>query len=209
MPSAKGKGKNTDVPTADDWCTSLTLQQNSHRSHHRPHCLHIRTLTHSNYHWTFDGWAEAFPIPDKKADTIVLFLSTIISPSTCPRFMLSNNGTEFKNQLVDDVLKQHGINCIFSTSYHPQCNEKLEVFHKYFKPTLRKLCENDQDIWDQYINQVCISYHVTLHLTKAETPSFLIYGMDPNLPLHQLCSNFSVTLNLDDQTWKCTALCSS
>ena len=34
----------------------------------------------------------------------------------------------------------------------PQSNRKLQVFHKYFKPTLKKLCENDPDNWDNYIN---------------------------------------------------------
>ena len=37
-----------------------------------------------------------------------------------------------------------------------------------------------------YINQVLASYRVTLNLAMAETPFFLVYGRDPNLPLHQL-----------------------
>ena len=63
----------------------------------------------------------------------------------CPRFILTDNGMEIKNQLMDDVLKQHGIDHIFSTPYHSQSYEKLEVFHKYLKLTLKKLCENNQD----------------------------------------------------------------
>ena len=103
-----------------------------------------------------------------------------------PRFILSDNGMEFKNQLMDDVLKQLGIDHIFSTPYHPQSNRKVEVFHKYLKPTLKKPGENDQDNLDQYINQVHASYFVTQHLTTGKIPFFLIYGRDPNLPLHQL-----------------------
>ena len=41
---------------------------------------------------------------------------------------------------MDNVLQQLGIDCVFSTPYHPQSNGKLEVFHKYLKPTLKKLC---------------------------------------------------------------------
>ena len=40
---------------------------------------------------------------------------------------------------------------------YPQSNGKLEVFHKYLKPTLKKLCEKDLDHWDKYINQSCRS----------------------------------------------------
>ena len=104
----------------------------------------------------------------------------------CPRYISSDNGTEFKNILMDQVLKQLGIERIFSAPYHPQSNGKLEVFHKYLKPTLKKLCEKDPSNWDKYINQVLASYRVTPNLATVEMPFFLVYGRDPNLPLHQL-----------------------
>ena len=51
---------------------------------------------------------------------------------------------------------------------------------------LKKLCEKDPMNWDQYLNQVLTSYRITLNLATVETPFFLVYGRDPNLPLHQL-----------------------
>ena len=90
------------------------------------------------------GRPEAFPIPDNSADTIVsTFINKYLPVYMCPRYILSDNGTEFKNNLMDQVLKQLGIDRIFSAPYHPQSNRKLEVFHKYLKPTLKKLCEKD------------------------------------------------------------------
>ena len=133
------------------------------------------------------GWPEAFPISDKSVDTIVsTFINQYLSVHMCPRDILSDNGTEFKNQLMDKVLQQLGIECIFSAPYHPQSNGKLEVFHKYLKPTLKKLCEKDPSNWDKYINPVLASCRVTPKLVTAETPFFFDYGRDPNLPLHQL-----------------------
>ena len=87
---------------------------------------------------------------------------------------------------MDQVLQQLGIDRIFSAPYHPQSNGKLEVFHKYLKPTLKKLCEKDPSNWDKYLNQVLASYRITPNLVMAETPFFLVYSKDPNLPLHQL-----------------------
>ena len=133
------------------------------------------------------GWPEAFPIPDKSVDTIVsTFINEYLPVHMCPGHILSNNGTEFKNYLKDQVLKQLGVDRIFSAPYHPQSNGKLEVFHKYLKPTLKKLCEKDPSNWDKYINQVLASYRVTSNLATVETPFFLVYGRHPNLPLHQL-----------------------
>ena len=133
------------------------------------------------------GWPEAFPIPDKSADTIVsTFINKYLPVHMCLRYILSDNGTEFKNNLMDQVFKQPGIEWIFSAPYHPQSNGKLEDFHKYLKPTLKKHCEKDPSNWDQYLNQVLASYRVTPNLATAELPFFLVYGRDPNVPLHQL-----------------------
>ena len=133
------------------------------------------------------GWPEALPIPDKYADTIIsTFINKYLPVHMCPRYILLDNSTEFKNSLMDQVLKQLGIERIFSALYHPQSNGKLDVFHKYLKPTLKKLCEKDPSNWDQYLNQVLASYRVTPNLATAEMPFFLVCGSDPNLPLHQL-----------------------
>ena len=132
------------------------------------------------------GWSESFPIPDKSVDTIVsTFISKYLPVHMCLRYISADNGTEFKN-LMDQVLKQLGIEQIFSAPYHPQSSGKLEVFHKYLKPTLKKLCEKDPSNWDQYLNQVLASYRVTPNLATAEMPFFLVDGRDQNLPLHQL-----------------------
>ena len=104
------------------------------------------------------GWPEAFPIPDKSADTIVsTFINQHLPVHMWPRYILMDNGTEFKNTIMDQVLKQLGIERIFSAPYHPQSNGKLEVFHKYLKPTLKKLSEKDLSNWDEYLNQVLAS----------------------------------------------------
>ena len=75
-----------------------------------------------------------------KADTIVLvFINNYLPIHMCQ----SDNGTEFSNQLMDNVLQQLEIDHTLSTPYHPQSIGKLEIFHKYLKPTLKKLCEKD------------------------------------------------------------------
>ena len=145
------------------------------------------------------GWPEAFPIPDKSAETIVsTFINEYLPVHICPWYILSDNGIEFKNNIMDQVLQQLGINRIFSAPYHPQSNGKHEVFHKYLKPTLKKLCEKDPTNWDKYLNKVLASYRITPNLATAETPFSLVYGRDPNLPLHQLLESMQCVLGDPD-----------
>ena len=103
-----------------------------------------------------------------------------------PKYIPSHNGMEFKNQLMDDVLQQYGIDCIFSNPYHWQSNEKLEVFHKYLKPTLK----------NQYLNQVLLSLCVTSTSPQVKHPSFSSMGETPIFPhtnCYNPCNDFSVT----------------
>ena len=58
---------------------------------------------------------------------------------------------------MDQVLLQLGIDRMFSALYHLQSNGKLEVFHKYLKPTFKKCYEKDPTNWDKYLNQILTS----------------------------------------------------
>ena len=52
------------------------------------------------------GWLEAIPIPNNSADTITkAFIRHYLPRHLCPQFILSDKGTEFKNQIFDRVTK--------------------------------------------------------------------------------------------------------
>ena len=172
-PLQKGKDKNADVPTTDNKYTWSTLWQNSHRFHHRYQCLYIRKPTHSNYYQPFDRMAKIFSNSWQKGRHYCSCFYQQLSPhphvSQIHTVWQWNGIQELNNGWC---IQSTYIDHIFSAPYHSLNNRKLEVFHKYFKPTLKKLCEN-QDNWDQYLNQLLTSYHITPHLTTIKTPFFL------------------------------------
>ena len=75
------------------------------------------------------GWPEAFPIPDQSADTIVsMFINHYLAGHMYPRYILSDDGTEFKNHLMDQVLQQLRINYIFFHTLPPSKQWKTRSF---------------------------------------------------------------------------------
>ena len=84
------------------------------------------TLTSGNKHILtiidhLMGWPKAFPIPDKTTNTIVsTFIKEYIPVHLCPWYILSDNRTEFKNSLMDQVLQQLGIDRIFQCHIIPK-----------------------------------------------------------------------------------------
>ena len=61
------------------------------------------------------GWPEGFPISIKKVDTIFhVFINNYLPVHMCTMYILSDNGTGFKNQVMDNILQKLGIDCTFS-----------------------------------------------------------------------------------------------
>ena len=68
-------------------------------------------------------------IKDKKATTALYKIKNFIAINKNPVIIQTDNGLEFKNQLISDYLKQENIKHIFSRPHHPQTNWCLERYH--------------------------------------------------------------------------------
>ena len=132
------------------------------------------------------GWPEEFPIPDKSADTIVATFINEYLVHMCPNIFCLTMAQNSRTATWTKSYNSLGLIEFFSAPYHPRVMENWKFFHKYLKPTLKKLCERDSANWDSYLNQVLASYRITANLARVELPFFLVYDRDPNLPLLQL-----------------------
>ena len=56
--------------------------------------IHFTQYTYPYNHYDFTGWPEAFPIPDKSADTIVsTFINYYLPVLMHPQYILLDSGT--------------------------------------------------------------------------------------------------------------------
>ena len=100
--------------------------------------------------------------------------------------ILSDNGTEFKNKLFEDITKQLGVEYkVYTPPYRPQCNGKIEGFHKYLKSCIAKHIMNNME-WDEFTDLATAAYNFIPNVTSMEAPFFLMFGRDPYMPLNQL-----------------------
>lgn len=135
----------------------------------------------------FSGWPEAFAIPDKKAETIArVLLDEFLPRHGCPRVMLSDQGTEYCNAIIDSLSKELGISRVRTSSFHAQTNGKTERFHRVLNEMLGKRVFSDQSAWDQVLHSCLAAYRVSKNETTKYTPYFLLYGRDPVLPIDTL-----------------------
>jgi hypothetical protein len=161
-----------------------------------------RTASGSEYAQTaicmLTGFAFCCPIPDKTASMIVTtYLEDIASHFGGSLVILTDNGTEFKNELFAKVAKELGIKHICSPPYRPQSNGRIEGFHYFLKACSSKYVTKECE-WDEVVQYACAAYNTFPNEFSRESPFFLMFGRDNLTPL----STFLVprTRYLGDET---------
>ena len=100
--------------------------------------------------------------------------------------ILTDNGTEFKNALLDKVAEEIGVeHKAYSPPFHPQSNGKIEAFHYFLKACIAKHMTQLQD-WDEVVPLACEAYNFLPNEYSRESPFFLMFGRNPILPLNNL-----------------------
>ena len=120
------------------------------------------------------------PLKTKTAEEVVqAYLHQVYSRFRGSENFLSNNGIEFKNKLFEEVASQLGIEYkVYIPPYRPQCNGKIEGFHKYLKSCIAKHIVNNME-WDKFTDLATAAYNFVPNVSSKESPFFLMFGKDP------------------------------
>lgn len=129
------------------------------------------------------------PIPTKEAN--------VIAKALVENFILiygnflelrTDQGTEYRNEVLDQICKLLEIKQTFSTPYHPQSIGALERNHRCLNEYLRSFTNVHQTDWDEWIKFYAFTFNTTPHTEHNFTPYELIFGRKAILP-HDLESN--------------------
>ena len=100
--------------------------------------------------------------------------------------ILSDNGTEFKNKVFEQVAKELGVVYkLYTPLYHPASNGRIEGFHAFLKACISKHISPWLE-WDDLVPLACAAYNFIPNEHSKESPFFLMFGRDPVLPLNTL-----------------------
>ena len=74
-----------------------------------------------------------------------------------------------------------GAKKVNTSAYHPQSNSLVEHFNRTFTNMLANTVKPGVE-WDTRLSYVLFAYRATLKVSTNESPFFLLYGRDPQLP---------------------------
>ena len=135
----------------------------------------------------FTGYTFCIPIPNKMAKTVLkAYMDNVYCQFGRSIKILSDNGTEFKNKLMEEVSEELGVEYkIYSPPYRPQSNGRIESFHYFLKACIAKHIAPQLE-WDDIVPLACAAYNFLPNEHSRESPFFLMFGRDPLLPLTKL-----------------------
>jgi len=139
------------------------------------------------------------PMPDKKAKTIASVITDqIICNFTTPKMIVSDNGPEFNNQILEELCKLFNIKKINVLAYHPQSNGVVERLNRKIITCLRSLINPHSITWDTWIPHVKCALNSQINSPTGETPHYIIYGEEKVLPYEVLDAKLKPLYNEDD-----------
>ncbi|CAF1624779.1 unnamed protein product [Rotaria magnacalcarata] len=140
----------------------------------------------------FSRHITAIALPNCTAETTAQALfNEYFCKFGIPAVILSDQGSHFRNQLMDNIKNLIGYNHIYSTPYHPQTNGIVERFNATFIPQVSKLQDTQDNNWDEYLQAVVFAYNTGIHKTTKYSPFELLYGRLPRLPISTRPQYFS------------------
>ena len=109
------------------------------------------------------GFTFCIPIKSKKAEDVVKAykdnICCVFGPS---KRILTDNGTEFKNKMWTEVFKKLRTEHRTSPIYSPQCNGRIEGFHKFLKATIGKQLHRGLEL-DDLVAKATSAYNFFPH----------------------------------------------
>jgi hypothetical protein len=135
----------------------------------------------------YSGWPEFYAIPDKSAATIArIIIDEFIPRHSCPLHLLSDNGSEFCNEIVDEICKEMNVLRLRTSRYHPASNGKTERVHRVWGDMVAKQLDNDPGNWDTIIPSALMALRTSTSEASKHSPFFLATMREPILPLDTL-----------------------
>ena len=139
--------------------------------------------------------ATRFPeaVPLKNIDTISVAeaLVSIFARVGCPEEILSDQGTQFVSDLMQEIYRLLSIKSIRTSPYHPQSNGLVERFNGTLKTMLKKVVHANPEQWDRYIPALLFAYRELPSESTGFSPFELLYGRRPRGPIDLLARIWS------------------
>ena len=128
-------------------------------------------------------YPEAVPLPGIEAERVAEALFNMFTRLGFPSEILTDLGSQFTSEVMQEVSRLLSIRMLKTTPYHPICNGLVEKFNGTLKSMLRKVCAEKPKDWDKYIPALLFAYREAPQESLGFSPFELLYGRTVRGPM--------------------------
>jgi transposase InsO family protein len=97
--------------------------------------------------------------------------------------MVSDQGKEFCNKLVNRLCALWDVDKRRTLSYHPQTNSSAESYNQSMINHITAMTDKHPHMdWEDFFPSMMLSYNCHVHRATGDRPFFLTFAHDPRLP---------------------------
>ena len=97
--------------------------------------------------------------------------------------LLSDQGANFKNNIISELCELIGIQKARTLPYHPQTNGHVEQAHQMLMQMIGKLGKDWKADWPKHLPELVHAYNSTRLAIMGHSPHYLMFGWWPYLPI--------------------------
>ncbi|GFW99422.1 transposon Tf2-9 polyprotein [Trichonephila clavipes] len=128
----------------------------------------------------FSCWMEAIPIPEITAEIVGrAFYEKWICRFGVPAKFVTDQGRQFEAELFRSKAAICGAKVAHTTSYHPQCNGKVERLHRTLKGAIKA---RNNIRWTESLPTVLLGLRASIRPDISYTIAQMVYGTFIKLP---------------------------
>ncbi|CAB0042942.1 unnamed protein product [Trichogramma brassicae] len=98
-----------------------------------------------------------------------------------PDYLLTDNGREFINKTLKQVLDEYGVKHVTTPPYHPQANP-VERSNRTLKAVISAFVRLDHREWDKHLHEFRQAINTSIQSTTRVSPAYLNFGRHPQQP---------------------------
>lgn len=111
----------------------------------------------------FTKFVEAYPVSDKRAETVRNCLSDLFARYGTARIVRADNGSEYSNEVVLTFLNERGCHLNLGATRNPQSQASVERVHRTLLSILRSLLFNSSKHWTEVLPDAVDAYRSRPH----------------------------------------------
>ena len=128
-------------------------------------------------------WVEMGALPDKSAAGVIEWLvNNVVLRHGVPHVIITDKGSEFCNNIMDDVMKVLDCTHINTTPMNPRSDGLAENQMRTLKEQLASWTNKFQTDWDEHLQKAAHAYRTTINDATGFTPFFMLFGRECSGP---------------------------